>query len=106
MVEEIKTNDAGETLGAIDEVLETRGTRYGTFKNNAEITQKLKSAMSYHIVMHNTCTIFTDVQREAIDNIIQKLGRIANGDPHYEDNWVDIIGYAQLVLDDLQTKED
>jgi hypothetical protein len=31
--------------------------------------------------------------------IANKLARIVNGDANYRDSWVDIIGYAQLVLD-------
>lgn len=33
------------------------------------------------------------------------MARIANGDPNYEDNWVDIIGYSQLVLNEIRNNE-
>ena len=33
--------------------------------------------------------------------IQHKIGRILNGDPNYDDNWRDICGYSQLVLDEL-----
>ena len=35
---------------------------------------------------------------EAINMICHKLGRIANGDPTYDDSWRDIAGYAMLVV--------
>jgi len=41
-------------------------------------------------------------QKEAVEMIAHKLGRIVNGDPHYDDSWVDIAGYAKLVSDRLQ----
>ena len=41
-------------------------------------------------------------QREAIDMIIHKLGRIINGNPDKVDHWTDIAGYAKLVADRLE----
>lgn len=37
--------------------------------------------------------------------IAHKLARIMNGDPNYIDNWTDIAGYAQLVVDILEQRE-
>jgi hypothetical protein len=42
-------------------------------------------------------------QREACEMIAHKLGRIVNGDPNYADSWVDIAGYAQLVVNELES---
>ena len=33
--------------------------------------------------------------------IAHKIGRILNGDPNYLDSWIDIVGYAQLIVDRL-----
>ena len=38
---------------------------------------------------------------EALDMIFHKIGRIGNGDPFYDDSWIDICGYSQLVVDEL-----
>jgi hypothetical protein len=35
--------------------------------------------------------------------IAHKIGRMLNGDSTYLDNAVDIVGYAQLMLDDMTT---
>jgi hypothetical protein len=43
-------------------------------------------------------------QWEALDMICSKISRIVNGDPDYDDSWVDIAGYAQLIVNSL--KED
>jgi hypothetical protein len=87
----------------IETVLEERGTRYGNFVGHASITQDLKSSLFNHAKSHG---IMLEVdQREAIDMICHKLGRIVNGDPNYADSWVDIAGYAKLVADRL-IKED
>ena len=34
--------------------------------------------------------------------ICHKLGRIINGDPNYDDSWLDIAGYAQLIVNRLR----
>lgn len=41
----------------------------------------------------------SETRKEALDNICQKIARVVNGDQFYEDNWVDIQGYAKLALD-------
>lgn len=34
--------------------------------------------------------------------IAHKIARILNGDPDYDDSWVDIAGYATLVVKKLK----
>lgn len=87
-----------ENTVKIEEVLKERGTRYGSFFQHAKITQQLKSIFFSHMNAHNDASLTVD-QKEAIEMIMHKLGRIANGDPNYVDSWVDIAGYAQLVAD-------
>ncbi len=86
----------------IAEMLEERGSRYGSFDSHAAITQQLKE------VMHNTrnwqCNLSYS-QKECLEMIAHKIGRILNGDPHYADSWVDIVGYTQLVVNELADSE-
>ena len=86
----------------INEILEERGSRYGSFDGHAALTQALKSAFVIH---SKSMYKMTPSQREAIDMILHKIGRIGNGDPSYADSWVDIVGYAQLVVGELTPKE-
>jgi hypothetical protein len=83
------------------EVLEERGARYGKFTGHALITQNIKE------VMYSTekfATLQPD-QKEALEMIAHKIGRILNGDPDYDDSWKDIAGYAELVAKRLQGVE-
>ena len=84
----------------IDKVLHERGTRYGEFKNHATITQSLKNEMSV-----DGWNRLADDQKEALEMIAHKIGRILNGDPSYIDNWIDIAGYAQLVAQRLENEK-
>lgn len=45
-------------------------------------------------------------QREALDMIFHKIGRIVCGDPNYADSWHDIAGYAKLVENRLNGKSE
>ena len=85
--------------GALDisTTLAERGTRYGDFPGHAKITQGLKRTMRASPKWGS----LTDQQREALEMVAHKIGRILNGDPNYHDSWHDIIGYTKLVADEL-----
>ena len=81
----------------IEEVLQERGDRYGDFKDHAYLTQKFKEIMRTG-VSWKKCS---PSQKQALETIADKIARIINGDPDYDDSWTDIIGYSQLVLNQL-----
>ena len=74
-----------------------RGSRYGKFKDGADIMQSLKDTMRDVDGWNN----LTASQKEALDMIQHKIGRILNGDPTYDDSWKDIAGYATLIVNEL-----
>jgi hypothetical protein len=81
----------------IGKVLQERSERYGSFIDRASITQSIKHAMAspgWHRLAAD--------QKEALETIATKIARILNGDPDYIDNWVDIAGYATLVVERLE----
>ncbi len=88
-------------MNDIADTLSERGKRYGDFGGHALITQSLKD------VMHVTdgWGELSPAQREALEMIQHKIGRILNGDPNYADSWHDIAGYAKLVEDLLMGYE-
>lgn len=88
---------------AISDTLEERGSRYGNYLKQTEISTKIENAMH-----HGTSTAWNAMesdQRDALRMIAVKLSRIVNGDPDYSDNWHDIAGYATLVADRLDGNE-
>ena len=89
-------------MSEIHDLLNERCNRYGEFKTHAEVTQKIKEAL-----FSGASFAYLDYdQKEALEMIAHKLGRIVNGDPNYLDSWVDIIGYTQLVLDRLKKDQE
>jgi hypothetical protein len=88
-------------MSQIDATLEERGTRYGDFTGHAEITQGLKDVM---FATDKWCELADD-QKEALEMVAHKIGRILNGDPDYIDSWHDIIGYVRLVEQRLEREQ-
>ena len=91
------TNDAGETLQSTKATLVERGKRYGPFTEHAKIAQGFKTIM-YSTMSWNDCSAD---KKQALEMFADKIARILNGDPTYDDSWRDIAGYAQLIVDEL-----
>lgn len=82
-------------MSSIDTTLTERGTRYGAFTGHADITQGIKRVMCD--APSSKWNTLSDDQKEALEMVAHKIGRILNGDPNYIDSWTDIIGYTRLV---------
>lgn len=80
-------------MSDIDVTLKERGARYGEFPEHAFVTQELKRTLHDNANWSG----LADDQKEALDMVMHKVGRIINGDPNYIDSWTDIIGYTRLV---------
>lgn len=78
--------DVTETLGL-------RENRYGEFRNVSETSQWLKDIMRSGASWKG----MEPFMQESLDLIANKLARIVNGDPFYDDSWHDVGGYAKLV---------
>lgn len=83
---------------SVDQTLSERGNRYGEFKEHARITQNLKRALIDSPNWH----ALSDDQKEALEMVAHKIGRILNGNPNYHDSWHDIVGYSRLVESRLE----
>ena len=95
--QELHTEETKPIQQSIETVIQERGSNYGRFEDGAEIMQQLK------LIAHTSqgWERMKPVQREAMDMILHKVGRILNGNPAYIENYTDIAGYAKLVIDIL-----
>ena len=84
---------------SIQAILSNRGKEYGPFVGHADITQQLKQVMGD---TPRWSELYSD-QKEALEMIAHKIGRILNGNPNNVDSWADIAGYAKLVADRLNS---
>lgn len=83
----------------IHEILAQRGSTHGEYNDHAQYTQSLKD---FFRSSPNWAKMIPH-QRETLDMIAHKIGRALAGDPHFEDHWRDIAGYATLTADRLST---
>jgi methyl coenzyme M reductase alpha subunit len=86
---------------SIGNVLDAR-KGYGDYEKNAVIMQGMKDAMR----SHDEWDMLDDPTKEALEMIVHKVGRIVGGDPYYVDSWVDIQGYAQLIINKINKDTD
>jgi hypothetical protein len=77
----------------IDNLLAERRETHGDYADHAAVTQQLKAIFHTHWGWGR----LDNVQRETLDMIAHKAGRILSGDPNHVDHWDDIAGYARLV---------
>lgn len=75
-------------------MLNQRGDIYGSFQDNAIIAQDLKAILAEGA----SYSQLSSTVKEFLDMTASKLARIVNGQYH-SDNFVDIAGYATLVVD-------
>lgn len=95
MPHELSDNAVANRPSGVEAILAQRQTTHGDYTDNAQIIQALKTKVHH---TRNWPTM-TDVQREALDMILLKIGRICTGNPNVHDHWDDIAGYAKLVSD-------
>jgi hypothetical protein len=77
-------------------ILAERQKTHGDYRVHAAITQQIKQ-----VIANANNESLTDSQREALDMIAHKIGRILAGNPHFKDHWLDCAGYATLVANQL-----
>jgi len=93
---EMSMREAAGEIKFMKDVTETLGlreNRYGEFSNVSETSQWLKDIMRGGASWKG----MEPFMQESLDLIANKLARIVNGDPFYDDSWHDIGGYAKLV---------
>jgi hypothetical protein len=88
-----------DTASPVAETLATRASTHGDFIENGRIMQILKADLRTGV----NWDFLRPEQREALEMIVHKIGRILSGDPNEPDHWKDIAGYATLVYNILTT---
>ena len=89
--------DSVNSVSELDVIIKERGKTHGNFRDQAYCAQSLKSV----IRESPNYDRMSKVQKEALDMIVHKIGRILVGDPDFKDHWVDIEGYAKLISRNL-----
>jgi hypothetical protein len=88
----------GNNMNDVNTVLNERNNTHGDFDTQAMIAQDLKWTMRQGVNYHK----LSSAQREAVDMIAHKLSRVVNGNCNFLDHWVDICGYSQLIVKEIE----
>lgn len=84
-----------KSIKPIHDTLTEREKSYGKYEDHARITQNIKAAMADS----KNWAALPAHQKESLEMVAHKIGRILNGDPNYLDSVRDCIGYLELSLD-------
>lgn len=77
----------------MSDILDEREKTHGDFYRVAMMAQELKDVMR----RGKNWSEMDDTERETLEMIATKIGRILSGYPHEIDHWRDIAGYATLI---------
>lgn len=83
-----------------DELLEEQDSKYGELTDVNALAKEIQDAILLR------CEILEPFQIVAIKNISMKLSRLANGDSNHIDTWVNVAGYALMVVNELANREE
>lgn len=75
------------------DIIDDRQKTHGDFYRVAGMAQELKDVLR----RGKNWKTLDDTQRETLEMIASKIGRIMSGNPHDVDHWRDIAGYATLI---------
>lgn len=83
----------------MSELLAKRQRSHGAWRDTARNTAALKGVLDAALQQRAARgkPPVPAEQHEALHMILGKIARIVAGDPHHEDHWLDIAGYADLA---------
>lgn len=86
---------------SVTATLADRRKTHGDFKEMAITTQSILAELQ----QGSSYALLSFPQREALHMIVHKMARITSGDPDHRDSWLDIAGYAQLIVKELDNED-
>ena len=79
------------------DIINEREKTHGDYASTAAKAQQLKDC----IKSSSNWLEMDDIQRESLDLIATKIARILSGNWQEPDHWIDVAGYANLVVREL-----
>jgi len=82
----------------INELLEERGKTHGDIVIQSYFSQEMKSVLRASPHWKK----MSSVKRECLEMVVHKIARILAGNHEERDHYYDIIGYTQLILNEIE----
>lgn len=80
-----------------NELLTQRNRTHGDYREQSRITQEFKRLMRDTPNWRG----LSDSEKDSLEMVAVKVGRILAGNPHFKDHWDDIAGYAKLIANQI-----
>lgn len=82
----------------VTETLNEREGTHGLYAEVSSVSQMMKKAMQIGV----NWSYLRAEQRESLEMMANKVGRILSGNADFIDHWHDIAGYAMLIVKELE----
>ena len=100
-LEQIMNDAINNSKTCAKDIISEREKTHGRFRDNARVGQMIRHAIRTGPMWDN----MSNVQRECLDHMAGKIGRIVSGNHDFLDHWVDLRNYPELVIRDLGGNE-
>ena len=85
----------------VDKVVEERGHTHGSYQEGARVIQSIKRLFHQEPGWMD----LDACQKESMDMIATKCGRILCGDQNAIQHWEDLGGYSKLIIDRIKARK-
>ncbi len=88
-------------MNAVNDIIKQRAQSHGDYRYVSKMSQDLKHTLK-------SSSFYNDLEfymAEALDMISMKQARILAGNARARDHWLDIAGYAMLVVSELERSD-
>src|SRR5262249_16176954 len=84
-------------------LLDERASTHGHFVDQFLLAQRLKNVVR-DASEEEDIRVLPAVMAEAVDMLLMKISRIVTGDPWHADHWADIAGYAERMVEYVDSR--
>ncbi len=86
-------------MTSTEQLVADRRETHGRYDDHARITQTFKMLMEQELAERSQRgqAMLSYTQKESLDMILHKIGRIIAGEASFPDHWDDIAGYAKIA---------
>jgi len=85
----------------VTKILQQREGTHGLYSEVCSVSQGIKMTMQIGVNWKD----LKAEQRESLEMIANKIGRILSGNSDFLDHWQDIAGYASLIVKEMEDDE-
>lgn len=85
----------------VKDILQQREGTHGFYSEVSSVSQGIKMTMQIGV----NWKYLKAEQRESLEMIANKIGRILSGNSDFIDHWQDIAGYASLIVKEMEDEE-